>query len=1037
MALRGILICLLLSILTTEVLAQSPSRITEEVTEILTYPFDDPNPVVTVSTATSKIFPYTTFEGYSKEGKKQKWKVVKLENDYIEVYVLPEIGGKIWGAIEKSTGKEFIYRNEVIKFRNIAMRGPWTSGGVEFNFGIIGHHPSTSSPVDYTVRKNDDGSVSCVVGNLDLPSRTNWRVEIRLPKDKAYVETKASWNNPTPIHQSYYNWMTAAAVVTDDLEFYYPGHLALEHDGSPTLWPVDAEGRDLAKYNNNAFGSHKSVHTVGEYNDFMGGYYHNSKFGFGHWALYDEMPGHKLWLWALSRNGGIWEDLLTDSDGQYMEFQAGRLFDQYSPSPAVKSVLTQVPFSPGITDRWSEIWFPVKEIGAITDVSPYGVLAVTYDNDSVKVGVNAFAFVNATVEVKSNGKILYSENKKFSPMDVLLTSVRLDKNAPYEVTVTGIDLNYNPGNKNVLKRPFTAFPKSKQFTQDELYREGVEYKEYREYDKAIDVFKECIKNDSLHFGALTDFAELLYRSGQFDSALWHLNTVLRHDTYHPKANYLAGVCYKAKGDLINSIESFGWAARAMEFRSAAYAQMAGVKIQENDFHLAEHYAQQSLSYNKYNYNALHCLAVAYRKQNNREKAGEVLNEIIQYDPLNHFAHYEKSLLTNASGDLQSFKDLVRNEFPYQTYLEVALEYASLGLENEALNLLALAPQHVLIKIRTAYLQKDNSKLKEIETASPAFVFPYRTETLQALEWAVSNNDNWRFKYFMALNYYAVQRLEESSKMFQACGQQPDYAPFYLTRANIVNDPMHVLPDLQRAHSIAPGEWRTWNYLINHFDGTGDYKQQLVFANQAFKKFKGDYTLGFNYAKALLNNGQYEPSINVLKKLQILPFEGSGDGRVVYEQATLLSAIELIKNKRYKNALARIEESRQWPENLGVGKPYDTDDRIQDYLTGYCLEKLGKTNEIKKWHDKVTDNSNDMFERASFNNILPFIIHERNGDKEKAGALLEKLKASPTVARPAQRWVIAAAEKDQATLDALSRELRGNKYVDIMRKILDL
>src|SRR5215204_4347942 len=115
---------LLFLILPTVILAQSPSRITEEVREILTYPFSDPSPVVTISTKASKIFPYTTFEGYSEEGRKQKWKVVKLENDYVEIYVLPEIGGKIWGAIEKSTGNEFIYRNEVIKFRNIAMRGP-------------------------------------------------------------------------------------------------------------------------------------------------------------------------------------------------------------------------------------------------------------------------------------------------------------------------------------------------------------------------------------------------------------------------------------------------------------------------------------------------------------------------------------------------------------------------------------------------------------------------------------------------------------------------------------------------------------------------------------------------------------------------------------------------------------------------------------------------------------------------------------------------------------------------------------------------
>jgi tetratricopeptide (TPR) repeat protein len=570
-----------------------------------------------------------------------------------------------------------------------------------------------------------------------------------------------------------------------------------------------------------------------------------------------------------------------------------------------------------------------------------------------------------------------------------------------------------------------------------LYREGVEYKEYREYDKALGVFRECLNNDSLHFGALTDLAELNYRSGLYDSSLWHLNKVLRHDTYHPKANYLAGICYKAKGDLTNAIESFGWAARAMEFRSAAYAQMAAVKIQETNFHLAEHYAQQSLSYNKYNLNALHYLAVIYRKQNKREKAGEVLNEIMQYDPLNHFAQYEKSLLTNSSEDFQTFKDLVKNEFPYQIYLEAALEYVSLDLENDAIDLLGRAPQDVLIKIWNAYLKRDINKLKEIEAASPAFVFPYRTETLQALEWAVSNNNNWKFKYFLGLNYYAVQRHEESAKMLQACAQEADYAPFYLTRANLVNDPRQVLSDLQTANRMAPAEWRTWNYLINYFEDTGDFKQQLSLANQAHKKFKDDYTLGFGYAKALLNNGQYEASVNVLKKLHILPFEGSSDGRIVYEQATLLLALELISSKKYKNALVKIEESRQWPENLGVGKPYDTDDRIQDYLTAYCLDKLGRNSEINKWYSKVIDGTNDTFEQASVNNILPFIIYERNGQKEKAGALLDKMKASSTSKHPIQRWVIAAAEKDQSTLSALSNELRRNKYVDIMKKILSL
>ena len=188
---------------------------------------------------------------------------------------------------------------------------------------------------------------------------------------------------------------------------------------------------------------------------------------------------------------------------------------------------------------------------------------------------------------------------------------------------------------------------------------------------------------------------------------------------------------------------------------------------------------------------------------------------------------------------------------------------------------------------------------------------------------------------------------------------------------------------------------------------------------------------------MLNNGQYEASINVLKKLYILPFEGSSDGRDIYEQATLLSALELIQHKKYKNALIKIEESRQWPENLGVGKPYDVDERIQDYLTAYCLDKLGRSSEISKWHNKVIDYTNDNFEESSVNNILPFIIYERNGEKEKADALLNKLKTSSAAARPLQRWVIAAAEKDHATLNALASELSRNKYVDIMQQILKL
>ena len=171
-----------------------------------TYKFSDPNPIP-VLTSDKRLYPYHKFYNYSHTSEKQKWNVVTMENEHIAIYVLPEVGGKVWGAIDKSNNQEFIYRNEVMKFRNIALRGPWTSGGIEFNFGIIGHTPATATPVDYLTRKNSDGSVSTFIGGMDLPSRSVWRVEINLEKNRSNFKTKTNWYNATQMVQPYYNWM--------------------------------------------------------------------------------------------------------------------------------------------------------------------------------------------------------------------------------------------------------------------------------------------------------------------------------------------------------------------------------------------------------------------------------------------------------------------------------------------------------------------------------------------------------------------------------------------------------------------------------------------------------------------------------------------------------------------------------------------------------------------------------------------------------------------------------------------------------------
>jgi Flp pilus assembly protein TadD len=1013
------------------------ATVTEFTKEFVTYPFGDPNPIPVLAESNFKIYPFHSFDGYTLIPEKRNWKVVKLENDYIEVYILPEIGGKVWGAIEKSTGKEFIYYNDVVKFRNISMRGPWTSGGIEFNLGLIGHTPSTASPVDYVTKENADGSVSCTVGNMDLPSRTHWRVEVRLPKDKAYFETIPLWYNPTPVSQSYYCFMTGAAAVADDLEFFYPGNQALEHSGEVKSYPVQ-DGHNKSMYRNNAYGSHTSIHVVGEYNDFMGGYYHNAEFGFGHWALYDEMPGRKNWLWALSREGEIWKDLLTDTDGQYMEFQAGRTFNQYAQS-RFRSPIKEMPFNPGVTDKWKEMWFPVKQIGGLQEVSQSGILNVTHENGKLEVGINSLAFVQAKLTIKSNDKILFSEDKSFKPMDVYTKTIVLADNEPYEVIVEGMDLKKFSENKNLIKRPFATTIPTNSSSASQWFQEGIELKENRNYKPAKVSLKMCLLKDPLFIDAMAALTELYYRSNQLDSALYYANQALQLDAYHPAANYFAGITYRALGDLINALETFGWAARSMEFRSAAWSQMAGIELQLNDLALAEHYANQALDFNRNNFNALNVLAVTYRLRGETIKADQVIATLLSIDPLNHFANFERFLLHTSSENLFLFKSGIRNEFPYQTFLELAIGYQNLGLTKDALQVLDNAPAHPLVTLWKAFLKDDSSMLDEIAKASPAFVFPYRTETVAALTWAAAINNNWKFKYYLGLNYWAINREDEAKKLFMACGNEPDYATFYLTRADLMKqiDKKQELMDLQSAQRLDPADWRTWNKLIEYYLNSEDNKTALSLSTETTTKFKGNFNLALQHARAQLNNGLFKECIKTLGNMKILPFEGSVQGKYVYEQSYLLLANDLMQKGKYKDALVSLEKSKEWPEHLGVGAPFEPDNRMQNYMEAICNNKLGRANVAKDLQNAVLDFTKTHYSagRPNFNNIFALEILKQRGETEAANLLIQQIKESDQVTNPFQQWVVASFTGDTNKCLELEKEFDRNIYYTITKSII--
>jgi hypothetical protein len=503
---------------------------------IKTYPFDDPNPVPSVAQNKEHIYPYFTFDQYSLTGQSQQWKVLRLENDYIEVSVLPEVGGKIWGAKEKATGHEFIYQNEVLKFRNIALRGPWTSGGIEFNFGVIGHTPTTATPVDYVIRENKDGSVTCIIGALDLPSRTEWRVFITLPKDKAYFETESLWYNPTPLDQSYYVWMNAAVEAGQDLQFFFPGTHYIGHGGDAHPWPVNQDGVDLSYYKNNDFGPSKSYHVLGKKTEYFGGYWHDKAFGFGHWAAYNDMPGKKLWIWSLSRSGGIWEDLLTDTDGQYVEVQSGRLYNQAS-SGSSDTPFDQVGFQPGATDNWKELWFPVKDTDGISTASPHAVLHLEKTKEEAGISLMALQSIEDELKILLDGEPFYQESLSLKPMERYEKKLSIPGNDQTMKVVLGNNKLVYVDSASYLdmNRPVaTDFEKQRETSANNFYQEARNQVNKREYNNALQSYQKALNEDPNLDIVISRFT--VPRSGDVGAAKDRLDELLNVSYMSDKAN---------------------------------------------------------------------------------------------------------------------------------------------------------------------------------------------------------------------------------------------------------------------------------------------------------------------------------------------------------------------------------------------------------------------------------------------------------------------------------------------------------------------
>ena len=1036
------------------------ASISEKRQMIKTYPFFDPNPVpsVGVNDRIARFYPYFMFDGYTMQSEMKKWNIVTLENPFIKVLVLPEVGGKVLGAIEKSTGNEFIYLNHVLKFRSIGIRGPWTSGGIEHNFGLdLGHAPWTASPVDYIIKNYPDGSVSCIVGGLDLASRSRWSVDIHLPSDEAYFITKALWYNPNPHHDSYLSWENAAYKAADDLEFFFPGTHYIEHDGTAHPWPIDEKGRNLTLYKNNNFGSSKSYHVLGNYRNWFGAYWNNSDFGTGHWAPYDDAPGKKIWIWSLARDGAIWEDLLTDEDGQYIEAQSGVKFNQAAENSGFKSPFKQLFLRPYYAETKTEYWFPVKETKGIVDATPEGCLNVIVSSDSVKIFISPNVYINDSLIVKLDNKKVYSETLHLKPMQVYCKSLKLQdvESKSLEVFIGKNMLEYSSiKEKYTIDRPVNSYQSKDDLSAERLYLIAEDTYAMRNKEEATDLYKKCLSKEPNHSRALTRLAEIYYRKGLYEIGLSYANKVLETNTYDGGANFIYGVIQKELGNVTKAEEAFSIAARFMEYRSASFAQLTGIQILKQDMFNAIKYAQKALDYNTNNLLAYEALITAYRKNNESEKAKIIIEKLLNTDPLNHYAHFEQYLLAPTADNLNNFKTTINNEFPHETYLELAIQYATLGLISESINVLEQAPSYPGIYYWLAYLKRDTSPLESDEylnralELSPAFVFPFRIESIPVLQWAQEKNNSWKTTYYLGLIYWNMLRIDESKELFDKCGDKPDYAPFYIARGILFKSDStkntYTSHNFKRAIELDPQQWRTWFYLIKYYEANNKIEEQVNYAEKAYKLFINNPMIGMEYAKSLMNASKFQKSLDVLNKINILPQEGAREGHDIYEMVNLALATYNAEQKKYKAAIKYATDSKKWPEHLGAGMPYNPDTRLHDFILAYCEMRLGNQEQANKYYNNIINYSLDSenSERLidPINDYIGAMLLKKQGKQKEATQLMEKWNNLNDILPLQVKWVLEKFNNENKNLNEIEKQIIANNHqsrFSIFLKIINL
>lgn len=553
-------------------------KIWEEEVVIPTYEIGEPdkNPMFlekrVYQGSSGKVYPYPTIEKISQEKTDKVYKAVFLENQYIKVMILPELGGRIQRAYDKTNEYDFVYYNRVIKPALVGLLGPWISGGIEFNWPQH-HRPTTFMPVDYLIQEHEDGSKTLLVNDVDQMYGTKGIAGFTLYPDKAYIEIRGQLYNRTALPQTFLWWANPAVAVNDYTQSIFPPdvHSVMDHGKRDvSRFPIAngvyykhdySEGVDISRYKNipvpTSYMAEKSDY------DFVGGYDYQKEAGILHVADHHISPGKKQWTWGCGEFGKAWDRNLTDEDGPYIELMTGVYTDNQPDFTWLK------PFE---EKTFCQYFMPYKKVGPVKNASIHAALNMEVRKEGLYVCVyGTQPYDDAEVVVTKQGERIYSERCMISPVDIYekVLDITVEKESDLKVQVfSGEELlvEYQPEDAGIpeLAKPAEAAKDPEEImTNEELFLTGQHIEQYRHATYLPDpYYLEGLKRDPGDIRINNAYGLLLMRRGCFEEAESCFRKALQRLTwenpnpYDSEPYYNLGLALFYQGKMEKAFDAF-------------------------------------------------------------------------------------------------------------------------------------------------------------------------------------------------------------------------------------------------------------------------------------------------------------------------------------------------------------------------------------------------------------------------------------------------------------------------------------------------